>query len=204
MKRTERIHHSSILRYGSALSILALGVILQSVALAIADRYVTTFPAVTDLVQRHLPFINMFWTGELYFFAFMACFAITFFRERRHDLPYVLVLLGLFYATRSVFLLLLPIGSPADAPLISSRFVFYPYPSHAYFPGGHVGILFLMSRSIERRSIRRVLLVATILFGIGSIVTRAHYTADFFGGLLLAYGVEAWAERHCRMWRASA
>lgn len=193
------------LRLLVGLIIGAAGVTLHMMALSIADRYVKTFPPIQDILLQHLPRLNLFVVGELFFAAFLVTFAIVFLRERSKDLPYLLALLGIFYAARGVFLLLLPIGAPLDAPALSNRFVLYPFASHAYFPGGHVGILFLMSRSIHHHLIRPIFLTATILFGVGAMLARAHYTADIIGGLLLAYAVEAWARQHCeRMFLAPA
>lgn len=166
-------------------------------ALSITDRLVPVFPSIHDVVLERLPRLDLFFIGELFFAAFLICFAVMYFRERPRDLPYLLVMLGIFYAARGVFLLLLPIGAPLDAPALADRFVLYPFANHAYFPGGHVGILFLMSRTIQHRLFHPLFITATIVFGIGTMLARAHYTADIIGGLLLAYAVEAWARRHC-------
>lgn len=190
------MNKSFLFRLLAGLLIGLAGVSLHMLALFIADRVVPSFPSVHDVALNVLPRLDLFLVGELFFVASLIFFAIIFFRERPSDLPYLLAMLGLLYAARGVFLLLLPIGAPFDAPALDERFVFYPYASHAYFPGGHVGILFLMSRSIQHRLFRPMLLAATVLFGFGTMLTRAHYTVDVLGGLLLAYGVEAWSSRH--------
>ena len=95
-----------------------------------------------------------------------------------------------------MFLLFLPIGPPYGAPAIQDRFVFYPYAQHSYFPSGHIGIMFLLARSISNRVACRIMIGTALVFGIGTLLTKAYYTADLFGGLLLGNAVSVWSERH--------
>lgn len=185
------------------IAIALLGVSFHMLALWTADQYVEHFPTVTDVLMRQFPYVNLYGSGEVVFWLFLASFATVFFRERPRDIGYALALVGLLYASRGIFLLLLPIGPPLDAPQISDRFVLYPYPDHAFFPGGHVGLMFLFSLLVRHRRIRLAFVLATILFGIGSVLARAHYTADILGGLLLGYAVvqfgKAYLEKHFRI-----
>lgn len=178
------------------LSVGIAGVALHMGALWVADQTVETFPSVTDIVMEAIPFYNLFGIGEIAFWVIMAGFAFVLLRWRLKDLGYIFALLGLFYAFRGLFLLLLPIGAPADAPALGERLVIYPYASHAYFPGGHVGVMFLLAMLIPRARIRWLFLCAALLFGFGSVISRAHYSADIVGGLLVAYAVWNIGERH--------
>lgn len=177
-----------------------LGIAVHMAALALADAWVTTFPSMPDVVLAHLPRLNLFLVGEILFAVYLACFGFVVFAYRRCDIPKLLIMLGLFYGVRGLFLFTMPIGAPVDAPPVADRFALYPYPSHAYFPGGHIGLLFLCSFFVPQRKLRRFFLVAAILFGIGSLLTRAHYTGDLLGGVLLAYAVTVWGERHLKEW----
>lgn len=168
---------------------LCVGVGWHMAALAIAERTVEVYPPIDDIVLRVLPRVDLFGIGEAIFFAYLILFAVLFFRQQDRDLGRLLTTLGLFYALRGFFLLLLPIGPPLDAFVADDRLTIYPYASHAYFPGGHIGIMLVMAWAISNRRIRTGLVLFTFLFGLGSLITRAHYTADLLGGVLLAYGV---------------
>ncbi|MFH1171015.1 MAG: hypothetical protein V1778_00560 [bacterium] len=170
------------------LLLLGLGVGWHMTALAIAERSVRTFPPIDDILLRVLPRVNLFGIGEASFFCFVLLFAISFFRTNHRAFPELLTALGLFYGIRGFFLLLLPIGQPLDA-FTGGRLTIYPYASHAFFPGGHIGIMLLMIFFLPSRRLRLVLALFAVLFGIGSLLTRAHYTADLLGGTLLAYAV---------------
>jgi hypothetical protein len=180
----------------SGLLLFAGGLLVHMTCLSAIERFTTSYPSVHDEFMARLPYVDFGWPGELYFFAFVAAVTLVHVRTQRSTVAGVFAKLGLFYAVRGVFLFLLPIGSPADAPPIASRFVLYPFPNHAYFPGGHVGLMTILSLSVRDTRWRRGFLVATALFALGTILARTHYTADAFGGWLLGYAVTSWGRRH--------
>ena len=174
---------------------LGLGVGWHMAALAIAERSVESYPSIDDVILRVLPRIELFGIGETAFFAYLLLFAVLYFRQQDRDCGRLLASLGLFYALRGFFLLLLPIGPPLDAFDPGDRLTIYPYASHAYFPGGHIGIMLLMAWALRRRPLRIGLTMFALLFGFGSMLTRAHYTADILGGVLLAYAIHRLLEK---------
>jgi membrane-associated phospholipid phosphatase len=179
--------------------IAALGVAVHMAALAVADRTVSQFPTVPDVLLERLPFFNLFAVGEALFWLYLLLFAVAFFRQQPVPLARVLVLLGIYYAVRGLFLLLLPIGPPPGALPITGRFVLFPYPEHAYFPGGHVGLMFLLALHLKSRRLRWAFVAAAVLYGIGTMLARAHYSADTLGGLLLGYAVFVWGDRNLHL-----
>ena len=172
------------------------GLLIHMVSLKLIEQFTTTFPSLPDVLMARLPYVDFGIPGELYFFAFFVVVAAVLMRSQAERVPSLLAKLGIFYAFRGVFLFLMPIGSPADAPPLASRFVLYPFPSHAYFPGGHVGLMTMLSLSVHETRWRRCFLLATGLFAAGTILARTHYTADSVGGWLLGYAITSWSRRH--------
>lgn len=174
---------------------LAAGLSVHMAALAGIERFVSDFPPVPDVIHARLPYVDFGAPGEMAYGLFMVCVLTRLVRRQSDTLPTVLALLGLFYALRGVFLFLLPIGIPPTAPPLGDRFVLWPFPGHAYFPGGHTGMMTVLSLSVRDRVWRRALIVATIVFAIGTLLSRTHYAADAFGGALLGYGITLWGRR---------
>jgi membrane-associated phospholipid phosphatase len=54
----------------------------------------------------------------------------------------------------------------------------------------------ILSLSMQDLRWRRVLLVVTVVFGLGSVMARAHYTADVIAGGALGYALVAWGRTH--------
>lgn len=174
---------------------LAAGLGVHVIALVAIERLVPSFPPVPDVVHERLPYVDFGVPGELAFATFMAAMLVVLFRRQPRTVPAILVLLGAFYALRGVFLFLLPIGIPPTAPPLSERFVFWPFAAHGYFPGGHTGMMTVLSLSVCSRPLRRAFLAVTFAFAIGTLLARTHYAADAFGGWLVGYTITLWGRR---------
>lgn len=168
---------------------LAAGLAVHMSALAAIEQLVPSFPSVPDVVHERLPYVDFGAPGEWLFFAFLAVVFVHLVRQRPADLPRALTLLGVFYAIRGVFLFLLPIGAPPTAPPLDSRFVLWPFARHAYFPGGHAGMMTILAASVAARPWRRALLAFVVVFAFGTLLARTHYAADALGGILLGWGI---------------
>jgi hypothetical protein len=174
---------------------LVLGLAFHMTALATVDAWVREFPSVPDLLHERLPYYDFGAPGEWAYATFMLAMAFVLFRHQPRTVPVILTLLGSFYAVRGLFLFLLPIGSPPTAPALDERFVFWPFAGHAYFPGGHTGMMTVLSLSVASRRWRRAFLAATFAFALGTLIARTHYTADAVGGWLLGCGIVLWGRR---------
>ena len=175
-----------------ALAVAFLGLEINLGSLKLAERLVPWFPSIPDVIQARLPYVDFGVPGELVFLAFLLTCATLLIARQPRSVASVLCLVGVFYAIRGVFLFLLPIGSPPTAPAAMDRFILYPYPNHAYFPGGHAGLMTILSLSVEDARWRRVLLAVSIVFAIGAVMARAHYTADVVAGGALGYTLVSW------------
>jgi hypothetical protein len=179
-----------------ALVVAAAGLAVNLASLKLIERLVHSFPSVTDVIQAQLPYIDFGLPGEFVFIAFLITSATLLITRQRRSFPSVLCLVGVFYAIRGVFLFLLPIGSPPTAPAVLHRFVLYPYPSHAYFPGGHAGLMTILSLSVVNLRWRRALMAVTVAFAFGSVMARDHYIADVLAGGALGYALVSWGRGH--------
>jgi membrane-associated phospholipid phosphatase len=180
----------------SSVVVAALGVAIHNGCLTLVERFVSSYPHVHDVVEARLPYVEFGPAGEVFFAAVILTFILVIARFQARSIPRILTMLGAFYALRGVFLLLLPIGSPVQAPALAARFALYPFASHAYFPGGHVGVMTTLSLSVRPIPWRRAFFVLTALFALGTILARTHYTADVLGGWMLAYAIVKWSQGH--------
>jgi len=183
-------HGRSLLRQSVwAALVMILSITLHFWLLDLADRLVSTYPSVTDLLLLNIPLLRVGLIGESWFLAYLLIFAWLHFRHQRERTPRLFLAIALFYLIRGLFLFLFPIGSPVGKP--EDAFAIYPHADHGYFPGGHVGLMTLLALSLADRRWRLGLFAAAIIFGLGTMLTRAHYTADTMAGMINAFAVTA-------------
>jgi hypothetical protein len=180
---------------GDGMLVLVAGLGIHMACLAWIGTLVRSFPPVPDVLHACLPYVDFGPPGELVYVAFLVAMATVLFRTQPRTLPSILAALGIFYAIRGIFLFLLPIGLPPTAPPVSDRFVLWPYAEHAFFPGGHTGMMTVLSLSVISTPWRRAFLSVTLAFALGTLLARTHYTADAFGGWLVGYAVILWVRR---------
>ncbi|MBI5466622.1 MAG: phosphatase PAP2 family protein [Candidatus Kerfeldbacteria bacterium] len=189
MLKTEPISRPSSRRWLVAVGIAAIGVTWQFLSLALIERSVSVFPTVTDVLMDRLPRIDFGFFGESWFFGLVIVFALWHFRRQWQRTPEILMALGLMYFLRGWFLYLFPIGAPYGAVSPDERLSIWGHESHAFFPGGHIAILTALALFAPVRWLRWVLWSGLVIFGIGTLLAKTHYTMDSVGGILLGYAV---------------
>lgn len=189
---------SSTVRWSLAISVAAIGVTWQFLSLSLIERSVTIFPRVSDVLMDKFPRIDFGLFGELWFFGLILLFCCFHFRRHWRDTPEVLMALGLMYFFRGWFLFLLPIGAPLGSVGADQRLSIWGHESHAFFPGGHIAILTILAMFAPQRWVRRTIWVGLILFGVGTMLAKTHYTMDSVGGIMLGYAVSIWVQRQSR------
>lgn len=185
-------------RWIIAILIAAVGVTWHFLALSLIERSVTTFPRVPDVLMDRLPRVDFGLLGETWFFGLITLFAVTHFRRQWRETPAVLTALGLMYLIRGTFLYLFPIGAPLGSVGADARFSIWGHEAHAFFPGGHIAILTVLAMFAPQAWVRRTLWVGLIVFGIGTLLAKTHYTMDSVAGILLGYAVSVWVQRRTR------
>jgi membrane-associated phospholipid phosphatase len=165
-----------------------VGVWWQFYSLALIERYVTSFPTVNDILLEALPLVQFGLWGEAWFFLLIGLFAVDHFRFEWRRTPEVLMTLGTFYFVRGWFMFLFPIGAPTGALDASQRLNIWGHASHAYFPGGHIGILTILTLLTPHRTIRHIMWFGVVVFGLGTLLSKNHYTMDSVAGVMLGAG----------------
>lgn len=180
-----------------------IGIVMLIAGLAVsvqAGNFVSnhwaTHPSVHDIVLEHIPYVNLFFIGEMLYWLVLATYLLLYIRYQRAQIPYILCLVGIYYLLRSLFLILLPIGHPFSAPEYGERWS--AYPQFAYFPSGHLGFLTIITLGLGPIRFHRWFWLLVFFFGVGMIITRAHYTVDILGAVVIAYAVYSFAEKHLR------
>jgi hypothetical protein len=153
--------------------------IQQRVGANVNDFVIEKIPA-KDLSL--LIFISIWSTGLL-------C-VITMFQNPR----FMLLLLSAYFVvsiSRFISIGLFPLEPPANLiPLVdplSNKFYGETYITKDLFYSGHTSTVFLMFLCLEKKWMKWIALLASILVGMGVLVQHVHYTIDVVAAPLLTY-----------------
>jgi len=182
-----------------ALVVMAIGFLLNIASQTYLHNYMSegkTLPMLSDLILDHIPFINISFFYDLLSLLVLLLMAVYVFVYNEHKrLPYIILLIGIFYIVRGIFIVLTPFGNPpmfnGSGPLNG----FSKYELGVY-PSGHVGnavMFFLLTRD---KVFKWIILGGIILIIITLLLARGHYSIDIFSGWFFAYAIVTFGEKH--------
>ncbi len=158
-----------------------------------ADQRV--MPTGSDWLLKRLPIINVLpilsW-GWLALHIYAGGAAILYYPRR---MPFLIFMLSLFIAIRSVFISLSPIGPPKDMMDMSKLdFLFsqimgtWTFQNEFVF-SGHTSIPFLFFLFFETYWLRTLCLTGSIVMGLCVLLSHNHYTVDVLGAFFVSYSI---------------
>jgi hypothetical protein len=188
--------------YFALLSFIA-GAALNIASQTYLHNYISegkTLPMLSDMILDNLPVLNV----SLYYdiFALIPIILVLVYIVHKKDynrIPVFLMMSGLFYIVRGIFIVLTPFGNPpmfnGSDPLFNG---FAKYDLGVY-PSGHVGNVFLMFLLVKDRGYKWAIFICLILVMITLFLAHGHYSIDILSGLFFSYAIRAFGEKHLSM-----
>ena len=158
------------------------------------------FPTLSDLILDKIPVIDVSIFYDLFciiIYAFVIIYIIH--RKEYRKIPYLLFLSGSFYIIRSLFVVLTPLGNPANFggsdPLFNG---FMKYELGVY-PSGHVGNSFLLLLLVNDKVYRYILTFCLFVVVVALFLSHGHYSIDILSGFLFSYAIKSYGDKHLQM-----
>ena len=159
-----------------------------------------TLPMLSDLILDNLPFIDVSLVYDI--FCLVPIFLVLMYFVHKKDynrIPMFLILTGIFYIVRGVFIVLTPFGNPpmfhGSDPLFNG---FSKYELGVY-PSGHAGNVFLMFLLVKDKTYRWLIFICLVIVISALFLARGHYSIDILSGLFFSYAIRSFGERHLPM-----
>ena len=179
----------------SAFVLLGIAFVFEHFAsvYAIAYSMRPTSVYVGDILLDNIPVVNLnFIVVEGALFSIVAG-ALFVFSKPRYIL-FTLKAVALFIATRAFFTSLTHIGiypgqiNPGAGPL-DGIYTYLNFQTGFFF-SGHTGLPFLMALIFwEKRLVRILLLLLSLVFAVAVLLAHVHYSIDVFAAPFMAYGI---------------
>jgi hypothetical protein len=170
---------------------------------AYLHRYMSegkTLPMLSDLILDNIPFINVSLFYDI--FCLVPIFLVLMYFVHKKDynrIPLFLVMTGIFYIVRGIFIVLTPFGNPpmfnGSDPLFNG---FSKYELGVY-PSGHAGNVFLMFLLVKDKWYKYLIMLCLVIVISALFLARGHYSIDILSGLFFSYAIRAFGEKHLLM-----
>jgi PAP2 superfamily C-terminal len=159
-----------------------------------------TLPMLSDLVLDNLPYYNVSLIYDISCLVPILLVLIYIVHKKDYDrIPMFLLLTGIFYIVRGVFIVLTPFGNP---PMFSgSDTLFNGFSKYelGVYPSGHAGNVFLMMLLVRDKSYKWLIFICLVIVIVALFLARGHYSIDILSGLFFSYAIKAFGEKHFSM-----
>lgn len=154
-------------------------------------------PELPDLILDNIPLWDIDYISDI-FSVLSLLILITFVIHKRQykQIPYILLLSGIFQVLRGFFIVLTPIGNPPGFDGTEGLFHGFANIELGVYPSGHIGIAYLYFLFAKDRLYRSLLLITVLIITFSLFVSRGHYTIDILSGMLFAYAIKSFGDKH--------
>jgi hypothetical protein len=156
-----------------------------------------TLPMLSDFILDHLPFYNVSLIYDIFCLVPIFLVLLYFVHKKDYDrIPMFLLLTGIFYIVRGIFIVLTPFGNP---PMFNgSDPLFHGFSNFelGVYPSGHAGNVFLMFLLVKDKSYKWLIMICLIIVVAALFLARGHYSIDILSGLFFSYAIREFGEKH--------
>ena len=159
-----------------------------------------TLPMLSDLVLDNLPFYNVSLIYDVG--CLIPIFLVLIYIVHKKDynrVPLFLLMTGIFYIVRGIFIVLTPFGNP---PMFNgSDPLFHGFSNYelGVYPSGHAGNVFLLFLLVKDRTYKYLIMTCLVIVITALFLARGHYSIDILSGLFFSYAIREFGEKHLAM-----
>jgi hypothetical protein len=188
--------------YIGLLSLFA-GIALNNASQSYLHDYISqgnSLPILSDLILDNIPYINVSLIYDIVALIPIILTVVYFFHRKDTDrIPFFLLLVGIFYIVRGIFIVLTPFGNP---PLFNgSDPLFHGFANFelGVYPSGHTGSVFLLMLLMKDRTYKWIIGICLFIVIVALFLAHGHYSIDILSGLFFSYAIRAYGEKHFYM-----
>jgi len=185
--------------YFGILFILA-GIAVNNASQAYLHSYISegkSLPILSDMILDKLPVIDVSLIYDL--FAIIPIVLAVVYIVHRKDynrIPFIFLMVGIFYIVRGIFIVLTPFGNP---PMFNgSDPLFHGFANYeiGVYPSGHAGNVFLILLLVNDRTYKWLIGICLLLVIVALFLAHSHYSIDILSGLFFAYAIRSYGLKH--------
>ena len=182
---------------------LVAGLGLNVISQTYLHNYISegkALPMLSDLILDHLPVINVSIIYDIVALIPIILIIIYMLTKNNYNrIPFILLMVGIFYIVRGVFIVLTPFGNP---PMFNgSDPLFHGFANYelGVYPSGHAGVVFLFLLLVKDKIYRWIIGICLIIVIISLFLAHGHYSIDILSGIFFSYAINSYGEKHFAM-----
>jgi membrane-associated phospholipid phosphatase len=159
-----------------------------------------TLPMLSDLILDNLPLIDLSLIYDIVCLVIIVVVAVYIVHRKDYNrLPYILLLCGIFYIIRGIFIVLTPFGNPPEFPGSDPLFNGWSKYELGVYPSGHVGNSFLMLLLVNDKIYKYIMgfCLAVVIFAL--FLSHGHYSIDILSGFFFAYAIKTFGDKYFKV-----
>ena len=159
-----------------------------------------TLPMLSDMILDHLPVIDLSLVYDIFSLLLLVIIGIYIVQKQEYNrLPYFLLLWGIFYIVRGIFIVLTPFGNPPDFNGSDPLFNGFSKFELGVYPSGHTGNAVLLWLLVNDRKYRWIIGFCLFVIIISLFLAHSHYSIDILSGFFFAYAIRAFGEKYLKV-----
>lgn len=156
-----------------------------------------TLPMLSDMILDNLPVIDLSLLYDLFCIIIFILVAIYIIHRKDYSrFPYILLLCGIFFIIRAVFIVLTPFGNPPDFMGSDPLFNGFAKYELGVYPSGHVGNSFLLLLLVNDKIYRYIIGFCLFVIVFSLFLAHGHYSIDIFSGFFFAYAIKSFGDKY--------
>lgn len=157
-------------------------------------------PMLSDLILDNLPVIDLSLIYDIVaLIPIILAFVYVIHKKDYNRIPFFLLMIGIFYIVRGIFIVLTPFGNP---PMFNgSDPLFHGFANYelGVYPSGHAGVVFLLLLLVKDRIYKWIIGICLIVVILALFLAHGHYSIDILSGIFFSYAIRSFGEKHFAM-----
>ena len=163
-----------------------------------------TLPMLSDLILDNLPLIDVSVVYDIFCLVPVALVLIYLVHKKdQNRIPVFLLMIGIFYIVRGIFIVLTPFGNPPMFNGTDSIFKGFSKYELGVYPSGHAGNVFMLFLLVRDSRYKFLIFICLIIVTASLFLARGHYSIDILSGLFFSYAIKSYGDKHLSMFDLS-
>jgi hypothetical protein len=159
-----------------------------------------TLPMLSDLILDNLPVFDLSLIYDILCLVIFLIVGIYIVHRKDYNrLPYILLLCGIFFIIRGIFIVLTPFGNPPEFQGSDPLFNGWSKFELGVYPSGHVGNSFLLLLLVNDKMYKLILTFCLLGIIFALFLSHGHYSIDILSGFFFAYAIRAFGDKYLRV-----